>query len=968
MVFKIKLSLVYLCVICTILTQHLYCQTVREYKPWEELLESNKENPEPFSPDVFLLSSEHPLKRQVLTQWGFKIIKQYDAKHFLIKNTHKKLPPHLLSPSYSLKKINQRWKLSPDLRQDYTKKNKSEKPSKFVINTSDLNSFLIELNTYPIDYQIIQKYSPSQSLIIEISESSIFNHLLYAQSVLFIQKYKHQPITEGRVPTLNLNVNRINYIHYSLPDLNGTDQIISIKEPLYDIQDIDLRNKHIPNNTQDDETSAHTTNMATIIAGAGNSSILGKGVAWNAKLSSTTFSSFFPNENSYYTSLPAYVQNHSYGTFIENIYDSFAQAYDQSTQENQGLLHVFSVGNQGLETNESGTYASIPGFATITGSFKMSKNSLVVASVDTVGTPDIFVSNGPAYDGRIKPELAAYSISGSSDAAALISGVSTLLQQAYQANTSNNILPSALCKAILINTAEDVGNPGPDFYTGFGNVNARKALETLQNKQWFEDSISANETQTFTLEIPENIKNLKITIVWNDPPASVNATSALVNDLDLSLEYPSGNQNWLPWVLNSFPDADSLNKPAQRGADHLNNVEQITLLQPQSGTYSIKIQSFDIPEGPQKYFVVYDWDEANQFLWTFPTQRDNMPFSGKRTSIFRWESSYDSTQTAELSISFDAGNSWQIIDNQILINQEYFIWNTPDTSTIAQARMRVGQQEYLSELFTISPALEVSLGFNCEDSLMLRWNPITPAQSYTVYSLGESFLEAQINTVDTFIVLQKNQFTGNHFAVVPEWIDGISSLANPTIDLDLQGLDCYLKGFSAFALESEDQKGEGVSLTLNLGTNYQVQRVNFERQEGDQFIPIQSINNPDSSTLRYIDRTPHEGPNTYRAQVFFNNQGNIVSETQVAYFIKELPLLIYPNPVESTQLLNLLSKDFSNENIRFRLNNLQGQLVYEQEINSRNEAVFLVNLQPGIYWYSLIGEQIYQSGRLVVRD
>jgi hypothetical protein len=36
---------------------------------------------------------------------------------------------------------------------------------------------------------------------------------------------------------------------------------------------------------------------------------------------------------------------------------------------------------------------------------------------------------GPAFDGRIKPEMVAFGIDGSSGAAALVSGVAILLQQ-----------------------------------------------------------------------------------------------------------------------------------------------------------------------------------------------------------------------------------------------------------------------------------------------------------------------------------------------------------------------------------------------------------------------------------------------------------------------------------------------------------------------------------------------------------
>lgn len=64
-------------------------------------------------------------------------------------------------------------------------------------------------------------------------------------------------------------------------------------------------------------------------------------------------------------------------------------------------------------------------------------------------------NSGPTFDGRIKPDLVAFGQDGSSGAAALVSGVSTLLQQQY-ANQRSGVRPSAsLIKALLLNILEN---------------------------------------------------------------------------------------------------------------------------------------------------------------------------------------------------------------------------------------------------------------------------------------------------------------------------------------------------------------------------------------------------------------------------------------------------------------------------------------------------------------------------------
>jgi hypothetical protein len=37
-------------------------------------------------------------------------------------------------------------------------------------------------------------------------------------------------------------------------------------------------------------------------------------------------------------------------------------------------------------------------------------------------------------------------------------------------------------KALVSNTAKDVGNPGPDYKYGFGNLNALRAVKVLDNR------------------------------------------------------------------------------------------------------------------------------------------------------------------------------------------------------------------------------------------------------------------------------------------------------------------------------------------------------------------------------------------------------------------------------------------------------------------------------------------------------
>ncbi|MBK8706084.1 MAG: S8 family serine peptidase [Saprospiraceae bacterium] len=243
-----------------------------------------------------------------------------------------------------------------------------------------------------------------------------------------------------------------------------------------------------------------------------------------------------PDPDETYESLHVSVQNHSYGAGFGNYYDPGAFAYDWSAVLNPSLLHVFSAGNRGFQADTSGNYAGIVGYANLTGQFKMAKNVLLVGALDTLGAISPLSSRGPAYDGRLKPELVALGHEGSSNAAALVSGIALLVQQAYRDTHQGQLPESALVKAILCNSAEDAGPPGIDYITGFGNVNALQAVQTTMENRWFSGEINDQQQLAFPIDIPANATNLKITLAWADPPAAVNTPWALVNDLDLSLQ------------------------------------------------------------------------------------------------------------------------------------------------------------------------------------------------------------------------------------------------------------------------------------------------------------------------------------------------------------------------------------------------------------------------------------------------
>lgn len=908
--------------------------------------------------DFFLVKTSKT-RKELYADPAIQIARMLDEQHYIIYTTEKTLT-ELRNAFDFMHPANDLWKLSPTIPLKQTA-SPTLKEEQFIVTVRDLQLCKKSL-LKSVFSRIRREYPETNTLVLESSLDFIVKNILPSPQVLYISRASAKPQEESLVLDMNLNVNKVNLVHHEEPHLNGTDFNISIKEQRFDEADIDFKGRVLPSPLAAESTSRHATEMATLAAGAGNTSFNSKGVAWGAELSASNFNNLFPDDISYFEDENISVQNHAYGTIIENFYGAYAKAYDEHTHTNPLLLHVFSVGNNGSGTDTVATYKGVEGYANLTGNFKMAKNIMTVGAVDTLYETDAFVSKGPAYDGRVKPEVAAYSTVGSSSSAALVSGLALILQQAFQ--LKNGSMPEAtLIKGILMNSADDIGSAGIDFLSGYGSVNADKALEAINSDLYLSGSIADGQTETLTIEVPANAKNLKVLLLWNDPAATTNAAAALVNDLDLTLKHQSGGDTWLPWVLNSYPHKDSLSQLPERKQDHLNNVEQVTLTSPAAGTYEIDINGFDIVDGPQKFYIVYQWQEQDAFKWTFPSGSDNMPYNGERVSFFRWENTFEG-QTGTLEYTLDDGASWLPISDNVDLSKGYFSWTAPNIYATAKARMTIGAQEYITDNFTISRPLKVSVGFNCADSVMLFWNKFENTSPFVLYTLGEKYMEPLLETTDTAVVLDKSEYPYTLYSVAPKIEDNKTGLRNLTFDYSFQGVDCYLSSF--FALE--DQLLGHVALNLSLGTNYQIARIIFEREQNENFITITTIDNPPSNIIEALDETPLQGLNNYRARIVFNSGAEIVTEIASVYFLTKLPILVFPNPLErSVDELNIFTRDFSGEKAYFKLINTNGQVVLEYELQSERESLPIAHLKPGLYLYSLMSTGIDHSGKIVIK-
>ena len=547
-------------------------------------------------------------------------------------------------------------KLSPDLLQHIQQKNYNNYNRRsLLVSVKDLAK-LNQQYANDQSFQIESFYELSKSVQVKVDGAWI-NKALLDSNIQFIANAR-KPFTERELTGFDLSVNKVSLAHQVWPTINGQGATVSIKEQLMDTLDIDFKGRYLSSSLASTNLQTHATTMATITAGGGNTFYTGKGVAWGARITNSDFNNLLPDNTTVLQQLKVAVQNHSYGVGIENYYGADAQAYDAQMNQDTNLLHVFSAGNLGNQTSTTGNYSGIPGFANLTGSFKMAKNILTVGATDLFNNTTAISSRGPAFDGRVKPELVALGEDGSSGAAAIVSGISMLLRDAWIKKYGGSNPPSsALLKAILINSADDIGAPNIDYTAGYGAANAWRALQTVEEGKIIQGKIGPNQIINHAIRLPNNVQKLKITISWIDPAATVNSTKALVNDLDLELIEIANSNKYLPWILNSSPNLSALESPATRGRDSINNVEQITLEQPAAGNYFLVVRGSKLSSNQQAYSIAWQYDTINHFQFTFPVKGTQLIPNTNNT--IRWETNIAGTATLQSRFN---GGSWETID------------------------------------------------------------------------------------------------------------------------------------------------------------------------------------------------------------------------------------------------------------------------------------------------------------------
>ena len=370
-----------------------------------------------------------------------------------------------------------------------------------------------------------------------------------------------------------------------------------------------------------------------------------------------------------------FIVNNSWGYPIP-AYDIYSALYDEAIRDSnpsrtndQPMTHVFAAGNLG-----GGNSGGLGGAADSILSPATAKNVITVGALeqfrlivatndplsvahtdsdnqvlDTSSRGNVGVGlEGPA--GRFKPDVVApgsYVVSarastftnvtdadnqlgasqfryesGSSVAAAQVSGLLALMQEYFGVNYTRTNKP-AMNKALLINRARtaspvyDVAVNNLVTHQGWGLPSLSNTLPTvaayrfitntapsgaarvvaIEESAYITNRLASGQFHTFDVSVlgsATSVTNtLRVTLAWTDPPGNPVASTKLVNDLDLYITNTVANGR--EFEGNNIAPGTSISQPTPPGSqsarDSVNNVENafITLTNTAATIYRVYV-------------------------------------------------------------------------------------------------------------------------------------------------------------------------------------------------------------------------------------------------------------------------------------------------------------------------------------------------------------------------------------------
>lgn len=737
---------------------------------------------------------------------------------------------------------------------------------------------------------------------INIKREQVFN-LAQLPYVIWIEE-KNMEAKPLDIPSLSLH--RTNILKSQLTGqrgLSGNGVAIGIFDGLV-FNHIDFADRlHI---VKGSTILDHATEVAGLFAGTGNRNPYAMGNANKADIYSWEIqASVIGDIDSGASTFNMVVANHSY--FIGNDmtctnrgdYDIVSYYFDTLAVMHPSLLQTFASGNHRANNCIAG------GYRTVFEGLQSSKNGLTVGSVDAIDGNSTNHSYGPTLDGRIKPDVVDRGVSiyssatsnnyasasGTSFSSPNAAGAATLLYEHYRNLNSNKDPDSHTIKAILLNTAKDLGNTGPDFIYGFGRIDAYKAAKVIENNQYLIDSVAHQDScvdTLVTISALSKTKEIKFLLAWAEEPTPLATNFALINDLDIFIIDPN-----LDTIRPLVPDYTNPAVSATQKIDTLNNNEQVVVSNVVAGDYKVVVLGTTIPSGKIPFSLT--WIETEPYLeltYPFGGEKWLPPKDAASAQIIAWDG-FDLSGTISLEFSDDSGSTWSTLVSGLPNTTRYYTWNSASpTLTTRQALIRVsttgGMSSTNNNVFTIKPnPLNTGVsGITCSGQVYLHWNPTVATDTFKIFQLiGEEMTEIAKTTDTSYLVTGLTNGQTYWFAIAIIDKDSIESIRS------------WAQSFTPSATpipasvntQPTDQTGCRFSSISFTPTFNGTPTINYQWQiSSDGGVTWNNIPGATSANLTIYNIDSSLMTNTYRNS-FYNACGNLGYTNTVSITVDSIP-------------------------------------------------------------------------------
>ncbi|MFV9510424.1 S8 family peptidase [Tepidibacillus sp. LV47] len=328
---------------------------------------------------------------------------------------------------------------------------------------------------------------------------------------------------------------------------------------------------------QDD--NGHGTNVAGIVAAVGNNSIGIAGILWRAKLMPVKVLDKKGEGDSFLVGQGIrYAVDHGADIILlslgEPVFTPFMkEAVDYAVAKN--VLIVAASGNEGNQLNYPAAFSSVLSVGAVDQDDEYARYSNYGQQLDVVAPGD------GIYTTQLGGQYTANS--GTSMAAPQVAGLAALLYQKYPDLTPKEV------ENIIKFSADDVDQPGWDEKTGYGKINAIRALNFPLER--LKDGFEPNNTKETATPFPYNDTFFaQLTLNQDVDWYKLNLPYHGVVDFQLNLEKSLTS----PIQITVFPNGTNRNFIYK-----IKNSTKITLNLPQGLSY-IKLEYSDLNQKGMK--------------------------------------------------------------------------------------------------------------------------------------------------------------------------------------------------------------------------------------------------------------------------------------------------------------------------------------------------------------------------------